>query len=157
LNSRDFVTLFRGDAGTGKSYTSQEVYGALQRAGHVVEVIAPQRQQVMDLGRDGFHSAHQRASRTNGLSSTLREHLALWRPHVGDGFGGATIPTEARHSGSAHASLFVQPSVRRGISATHTRLLCHATEAGCSTNTGDQSVMIKHWQEESRCSYRYAR
>jgi conjugative relaxase-like TrwC/TraI family protein len=57
LNSRDFVTLFRGGAGTGKSYALQEVYGALQRAGHVVEVIAPQRQQVMDLGRDGFHEA----------------------------------------------------------------------------------------------------
>jgi conjugative relaxase-like TrwC/TraI family protein len=57
LNSRDFVTLFRGGAGTGKSYTLQEVYGALQRAGHVVEVLTPQRQQVMDLGRDGFHGA----------------------------------------------------------------------------------------------------
>lgn len=57
LESRDFVTLFRGGAGTGKSYALQEVYAALQRAGHVVEVIAPQRQQVMDLGRDGFHGA----------------------------------------------------------------------------------------------------
>ena len=57
LRSRDFVTLFRGGAGTGKSYTLRAVYGALQRAGHGVEVIAPQRQQVMDLERDGFHGA----------------------------------------------------------------------------------------------------
>jgi conjugative relaxase-like TrwC/TraI family protein len=57
LRSREFVTLFRGGAGTGKSYTLRAVYGALQRAGHGVEVIAPQRQQVMDLERDGFHSA----------------------------------------------------------------------------------------------------
>ena len=57
LRSRDFVTLFRGGAGTGKSYTLREVYGALQQAGHGVEVIAPQRQQVMDLERDGFHGA----------------------------------------------------------------------------------------------------
>ena len=33
LRSRDFVTLFRGGAGTGKSYTLRAVYGALQRTG----------------------------------------------------------------------------------------------------------------------------
>jgi hypothetical protein len=54
LRSRDFVTLFRGGAGTGKSYTLREVYGALQQAGRTVTVIAPQRQQVMDLEKDGF-------------------------------------------------------------------------------------------------------
>ncbi|HUJ11140.1 MAG TPA: MobF family relaxase [Verrucomicrobiae bacterium] len=57
LRSRDFVTLFRGGAGTGKSYTLQEVYGALQQAGRTVTVVAPQRQQVMDLERDGFQGA----------------------------------------------------------------------------------------------------
>ena len=57
LESGDFVTLFRGGAGTGKSYTLQEVYRALCQAGQAVEVVAPQRQQVMDLERDGFHGA----------------------------------------------------------------------------------------------------
>ncbi len=57
LRSKDFVTLFRGGAGTGKSYTLREVYGALQQAGRMVTVIAPQRQQVMDLERDGFRGA----------------------------------------------------------------------------------------------------
>jgi conjugative relaxase-like TrwC/TraI family protein len=57
LESRDFVVLFRGGAGTGKSYALREVFGALQQTGHVVEAIAPQRQQVMDLERDGFHRA----------------------------------------------------------------------------------------------------
>jgi conjugative relaxase-like TrwC/TraI family protein len=57
LRSRDFVTLFRGGAGTGKSYTLREVSGALQQAGRGVEMIAPQRQQVMDLENDGFHRA----------------------------------------------------------------------------------------------------
>ena len=57
LQSRDFVTLFRGGAGTGKSYTLREVYGALRQAGHTVIVVAPQRQQVMDLERDGFQGA----------------------------------------------------------------------------------------------------
>ncbi len=57
LRSRDFVTLFRGGAGTGKSYALREVYGALQQAGRTVTVIAPQRQQVMDLEKDGFRGA----------------------------------------------------------------------------------------------------
>ena len=54
LQSRDLVTLFRGGAGTGKSYTLREVDGALRQAGHAVIVVAPQRQQVMELERDGL-------------------------------------------------------------------------------------------------------
>jgi|SRR5882724_1164320 len=42
LSSRDFVTLFRGGAGTGKSYTLREVKIGLDKAGHRVQVIAPQ-------------------------------------------------------------------------------------------------------------------
>ncbi len=57
LFSHDFVTLFRGGAGTGKSYTLREVKAGLNRAGHVVQVLAPQRQQVADLERDGFIGA----------------------------------------------------------------------------------------------------
>ncbi|MGH7989587.1 MAG: MobF family relaxase, partial [Limisphaerales bacterium] len=54
LCSRDFVTLFRGGAGTGKSFTLREVKAGLEKAGHPVKVIAPQHQQVDDLKRDGF-------------------------------------------------------------------------------------------------------
>jgi conjugative relaxase-like TrwC/TraI family protein len=57
LQSRDFITLFRGGAGTGKSYTLREVFGALQQAGRTVTVVAPQRQQVVDMARDGFRDA----------------------------------------------------------------------------------------------------
>jgi conjugative relaxase-like TrwC/TraI family protein len=57
LQSRDFITLFRGGAGTGKSYTLREVFGALQQAGRTVTVVAPQRQQVVDMARDGFQGA----------------------------------------------------------------------------------------------------
>jgi ribosomal protein S8E len=57
FSSRDFVTLFRGGAGTGKSFTLREVKAGLNQAGHVVQVIAPQRQQVADLERDGFSGA----------------------------------------------------------------------------------------------------
>ena len=57
LSSRDFVTLFRGGAGTGKSFALREVRDGLEKAGHRVCVIAPQRQQVIDLQNDGFGNA----------------------------------------------------------------------------------------------------
>jgi conjugative relaxase-like TrwC/TraI family protein len=49
LNSRDFITLFSGGAGTGKSHALREIAKGLQAAGHSFHVIAPQRQQVLDL------------------------------------------------------------------------------------------------------------
>ncbi len=54
LGSRDFVTLFRGGAGTGKSFTLREVMKGIQAAGLPVVVLAPQRQQVADLCSDGL-------------------------------------------------------------------------------------------------------
>jgi conjugative relaxase-like TrwC/TraI family protein len=54
LASRDFITLFRGNAGTGKSFTLREVTQGLRAAGHPVVVLAPQRQQVADLCADGL-------------------------------------------------------------------------------------------------------
>lgn len=55
LQSRDFVTLFRGGAGTGKSFTLREVVRHLEDQPR--RVLAPQRQQVIDLERDGLGSA----------------------------------------------------------------------------------------------------
>ncbi len=49
LGSRDFVTLFCGGAGTGKSHTLREIGNGLKAAGHVAYVVAPQRQQALDL------------------------------------------------------------------------------------------------------------
>ena len=49
LRSRDFVTLFCGGAGTGKSHTLREIGNGLKAAGHISYVIAPQRQQALDL------------------------------------------------------------------------------------------------------------
>ncbi|MGD0650912.1 MAG: MobF family relaxase [Verrucomicrobiia bacterium] len=57
LSSRDFVTLFRGGAGTGKSYALRIVRNGLLTAGYSLQVIAPQRQQVIDLQRDGMTGA----------------------------------------------------------------------------------------------------
>lgn len=57
LSSRDFLTLFRGGAGTGKSYALREVFRGLVDARLAVVVVAPQRQQVTDLAKDGFPNA----------------------------------------------------------------------------------------------------
>lgn len=54
LKSRNFVTLFRGGAGTGKSFALRAVNEGLTQAGHSVVVVAPQRQQVLDLAKAGF-------------------------------------------------------------------------------------------------------
>jgi conjugative relaxase-like TrwC/TraI family protein len=54
LASRDLITLFRGGAGTGKSFALTEVERGLVTAGRPVVVVAPQRQQVRDLQKDGL-------------------------------------------------------------------------------------------------------
>jgi conjugative relaxase-like TrwC/TraI family protein len=54
LRSRDFITLFRGGAGTGKSFALKEVERGLVATGRPVVVLAPQRQQVQDLQADGL-------------------------------------------------------------------------------------------------------
>jgi conjugative relaxase-like TrwC/TraI family protein len=57
LASRDFITLFRGGAGTGKSFVLKAVVESLRDSGHSVSVLAPQRQQVMEMTANGFDSA----------------------------------------------------------------------------------------------------
>jgi conjugative relaxase-like TrwC/TraI family protein len=54
LWSADFITLFRGGAGTGKSFVLKRVQQAVDAAGSASVVLAPQRQQVIDLNRDGL-------------------------------------------------------------------------------------------------------
>jgi conjugative relaxase-like TrwC/TraI family protein len=54
LGSYAFITLFRGPAGSGKSRTLQEIKRGLVEANRPVIVLAPQRQQVIDLESDGM-------------------------------------------------------------------------------------------------------
>jgi hypothetical protein len=56
LTSRDLITLFRGGAGTGKSFVLKTLVESLRDAGHSVAMLAPQRQQVVDLKEQGFPS-----------------------------------------------------------------------------------------------------
>ena len=55
LQSSDRVILFRGGAGTGKSFVLGKLVEAVQSIGRPVTVLAPQRQQVADLKRPSFH------------------------------------------------------------------------------------------------------
>ena len=54
LTSRDFITLFRGAAGTGKSHTLKAVHRVAVEMKNPVLVLAPQQQQVQDLAHDGL-------------------------------------------------------------------------------------------------------
>jgi len=54
LKSTDFITLFRGGAGTGKSFVLRAVQRAIDGSNRSSVVLAPQRQQVIDLARDGL-------------------------------------------------------------------------------------------------------
>ncbi|MGH7991014.1 MAG: AAA family ATPase, partial [Limisphaerales bacterium] len=54
VTSSDFISLFRGGAGTGKSFTLCEVQREFQARGCAVLALAPQRQQVMGLESDGL-------------------------------------------------------------------------------------------------------
>jgi conjugative relaxase-like TrwC/TraI family protein len=56
LCSTNGVSLFRGGAGTGKSFVLRELVEQVQRTGKPVVVLAPQRQQVVDMERAGFPS-----------------------------------------------------------------------------------------------------
>ncbi len=66
LTSRDRVTLFRGGAGTGKSFALREVECGLKGAGFETVVLAPQRQQVIDLEKDGFEASTVASFLTKG-------------------------------------------------------------------------------------------
>jgi conjugative relaxase-like TrwC/TraI family protein len=56
VSSPDLVSLFRGGAGTGKSFTLREVQRELRERNCPVHVVAPQRQQVIGLEQDGLEN-----------------------------------------------------------------------------------------------------
>lgn len=56
LGSTNLVSAFRGGAGTGKSFVLLELVRQLQQSGRPAAVLAPQRQQVVDMEKAGFPS-----------------------------------------------------------------------------------------------------
>ena len=99
LGSRGLVTLFRGGAGTGKSFTLKSVECELRKAGHPVVVLAPQRQQASDLQKDGLEAGTLAAALTRKVlprgavvvldeagqvgARDMRTLLALVQAHAG--------------------------------------------------------------------------
>jgi len=56
LRSSNTVSLFRGGAGTGKSFVLRELVEQIRQSDRRVIVLAPQRQQVVDMESAGFPS-----------------------------------------------------------------------------------------------------
>ena len=56
LSSINTVSVFRGGAGTGKSFVLHELVEQLRETGRRVVVLAPQRQQVVEMEKAGFPS-----------------------------------------------------------------------------------------------------
>lgn len=56
LRSTNTVSLFRGGAGTGKSFVLRELVDQIGQSGRRIVVLAPQRQQVVDMEGAGFPS-----------------------------------------------------------------------------------------------------
>ncbi len=56
LSSINRVSLFRGGAGTGKSFVLRELVEQIRNGGRNVVVLAPQRQQVVEMEKAGFPS-----------------------------------------------------------------------------------------------------
>src|SRR5271169_4493636 len=54
LGSTNTLSVFRGGAGTGKSFVLHELVGQVQQSGRRVVVLAPQRQQVVEMEKAGF-------------------------------------------------------------------------------------------------------
>ena len=56
LRSTNGVSVFRGGAGTGKSFVLRELVEQLRQSGRGVVILAPQRQQVVEMEKAGFPS-----------------------------------------------------------------------------------------------------
>jgi conjugative relaxase-like TrwC/TraI family protein len=54
VSSTHRISLFRGGAGTGKSFVLRELVGQIRASGRGVIVLAPQRQQVVEMEGAGF-------------------------------------------------------------------------------------------------------
>jgi len=56
LGSTNLVSVFRGGAGTGKSFVLRELVAEIRKGKRSAVVLAPQRQQVVDMEKTGFPS-----------------------------------------------------------------------------------------------------
>ena len=151
LRSRDFITLFRGGAGTGKSFALKEVERGLASAGRAIVVLAPQRGQVRDLEAGGLPAdTLARFLQTGTLPGgavvivdeagqvggrQLRELIGLVRANGGRLIlsgdtrqHGAVAASDALRAIEKHSGL--KPAVLRQIRRQNPRLEMNAQERG---------------------------
>ena len=77
VESKDAVTVFRGGAGTGKSFTLGAVKDSVEAAGGKILAIAPQNKQVLGLKSDGFADAQTLSSFLNAKEPPGRGTVLL--------------------------------------------------------------------------------
>ena len=77
IGSKDFVTIFRGGAGTGKSFTLASIKESIEAGGGTVEVIAPQNKQGLALQRDGFTDAQTLAAFLGSKESQCKSAILI--------------------------------------------------------------------------------
>lgn len=68
LKSTDRIALFRGAAGTGKSFALRELAHGVQQAGKPLIVLAPQSAQVRDLDADGIGKSVRETWHSSGCA-----------------------------------------------------------------------------------------
>jgi ATP-dependent exoDNAse (exonuclease V) alpha subunit len=77
LASTNLVSVFRGGAGTGKSFVLHELVRQIQHSGRTVAVLAPQRQQVVDMEKTGFPAPATVASFLNKAELSERAVIVV--------------------------------------------------------------------------------
>jgi conjugative relaxase-like TrwC/TraI family protein len=85
LASTNTVSVFRGGAGTGKSFVLNELVGQVQQSGRQVVVLAPQRQQVVEQSPQprAFRQKSVRHGCRDGIRCSLRQIRQAPMPSTG--------------------------------------------------------------------------
>lgn len=110
LSSTNQVMVFRGGAGTGKSFVLKDLVNQAKSAGAEVIVLAPQRQQVVDMEAAGFPNPKtlSRFLQTPDLSP----NTLIVADEAGQ-IGGQQMVELLRHVRNAHARLLLSGDTRQ--------------------------------------------
>jgi conjugative relaxase-like TrwC/TraI family protein len=110
MRSNNVVSLFRGGAGTGKSFVLRELVRQVQLSGRRVVVLAPQRQQVVDMERAAFPSP---TTVTNFLlKGELTEGAVIVVDEAGQ-IGGRQMVDLLRLASDRHARVILSGDTRQ--------------------------------------------
>jgi len=102
IKSKDFAVIFKGGAGTGKSFTLREIEKSLVHAGKDVVILAPQNKQVLGLQVDGFADAKTISAFLSEKESSLTSSSVLIVDEAGQ-IGGkdmAALIQKAKEAGA---------------------------------------------------------